>query len=223
MQWFALSPSPPPPPPPPIWAALDFFSMPFLNQAAVTVLALLAARFLHTARGRRKERRRLELAATLLRQQREELASRGKYDLDDLRRWDGRDGGPILLAMMGQVSDVTDGREFYGIHGCYHALQGCDASRALAKGLLEPESEEEASKPLTTAELNTLCEWREHYEFKYMRLGPLTQGNWSALWGKNPSSTPSNTKDESAGEEQARVAGLEDTADQSEWRTVANE
>ena len=68
---------------------------------------------------------------------------------------------------------VSNGREFYGHDGCYRALAGRDASRLLAKGRLEPESAAEAAEPLRRDELETLREWRELFEFKYVRLGPL--------------------------------------------------
>ena len=54
-----------------------------------------------------------------------------------------------------------------------HALAGRDSSRLLAKGRLEPESAAEAAEPLRRDELETLREWRELFEFKYVRLGPL--------------------------------------------------
>ena len=61
----------------------------------------------------------------------------------------------------------TDGRSFSGPGGCYHALTGCDATRLLAKGLLAPESESEASTPLSDEERHQLEEWKQHYDYKY--------------------------------------------------------
>ena len=69
--------------------------------------------------------------------------------------------------------DVTSGRQFYGADGPYHALAACDASRLLAKGRLEPESEEEVRVPLTQAELETLRDWHAHYCDSYRKLAPL--------------------------------------------------
>ena len=77
--------------------------------------------------------------------------------------------------MCGQVFDVSNGREFYGRGGPYHALTGRDATRMLAKGLLEPETAEEATVPLKSYELEQLAEWRSLYETKYVRLGPLSE------------------------------------------------
>ena len=96
------------------------------------------------------------------------------YAAAELAAYDGRDADrPILLAADGAVFNVSRGREYYGAGGCYHALAGRDSSRLLAKGRLEPESAAEAAEPLRRDELETLREWRELFEFKYVRLGPL--------------------------------------------------
>ena len=96
------------------------------------------------------------------------------YAAAELAAYDGRDADrPILLAADGAVFNVSRGREYYGAGGCYHALAGRDSSRLLAKGRLEPESAAELTEPLRRDELETLREWRELFEFKYVRLGPL--------------------------------------------------
>ena len=71
------------------------------------------------------------------------------------------------------VFDVTDGRIFYGRDGCYNVLVGSDASRLLAKGILEPESAAEELRPLAPHELKDLRRWQEHYRQNYRRLGTL--------------------------------------------------
>ena len=76
----------------------------------------------------------------------------------------------------GAVFNVSRGREYSGAGGCYHALAGRDSSRLLAKGRLEPASARSAAEPLRRLELETLREWRELFEFKYVRLGPLRDG-----------------------------------------------
>ena len=80
---------------------------------------------------------------------RDEMRSLPRFTMREVRRYDGRDGGPLLMAVDGLVFDVTEGREFYGEDGCYHSLMGCDATRLLAKGILEQESEAESKEPLT--------------------------------------------------------------------------
>lgn len=80
------------------------------------------------------------------------------------------------MAFCGTVYDVTDGAEYYGASGPYHALTGRDSTRMLAKGILEPESSAEAAAPLKPHELQMLVDWRAHFERKYLRLGPLVGG-----------------------------------------------
>ena len=74
------------------------------------------------------------------------------------------------------VFDVTDGRTFYGATGCYVGLVGSDATRLLAKGILEAESETEAHQPLSGAEVLTVQEWHAHYRARYPLLGRLVDG-----------------------------------------------
>ena len=98
------------------------------------------------------------------------------YSESELREYNGEEEGqPILLAADGRVFNVSRGYEFYGREGCYHALAGRDASRLLAKGILEAETEEQAAQPLQRYELATLSQWAEHYQTKQPeRLEPHT-------------------------------------------------
>lgn len=115
----------------------------------------------------RRAQQQREQAYRLRKAAREEMRSLQRYSESDLRRWIGKDGGPLLMAVDGLVFDVTDGREFYAPGGCYHALVGHDATRLLAKGLLEPESAAGALEPLTNGEREQLNEWKVHYDIKY--------------------------------------------------------
>ena len=111
--------------------------------------------------------RRLRQQMLVRRAAREEMRSLPRYTMRDVRRYNGHDGGPLLMAVDGLVFDVTEGQEFYGIDGCYRSLMGCDATRLLAKGILERESEEESRVPLTTEEHEQLRDWKQHYDIKY--------------------------------------------------------
>ncbi|KAI6152923.1 cytochrome b5-like heme/steroid binding domain-containing protein [Pisolithus thermaeus] len=55
------------------------------------------------------------------------------YTPKTLVKYDGKDGGRILLAINGMVFDVTAGRNFYGPDGMYGNFAGRDASRGMAK------------------------------------------------------------------------------------------
>ena len=131
------------------------------------VLVWLMHRWYSAYTEKRHARQQQEEAYRLRKAAREEMRSLKRYSERDLRRWIGKDGGPLLMAVDGIVFDVTDGREFYAPSGCYHALVGHDATRLLAKGLLEPESDEEARQPLTSGEREQLNEWKVHYDIKY--------------------------------------------------------
>eukprot|EP00966_Prymnesium_polylepis_P034269 796179-Prymnesium_polylepis.1 len=163
--WFGRAPPPPPPPPPLIDSALDNWST-----ILATALLMILVRLWWSSR---QQRLREAAAEEKLVAARRELASRGTFELEDLSAYVGRDKGPILMAVGGNVYDVTAGREFYGVDGCYSALAGKDATRLLAKGILEPESADAAADPLTRSELDSLRDWEEHYEFKYERIGTL--------------------------------------------------
>ena len=122
----------------------------------------------------RQARERSEAAHHIREGLRAEMRSQARFNLRDLGRWTGVDDGPILLSVDGLVFDVTDGREFYAPGGSYNALVGCDATRLLAKGLLEQESASERKAPLSVGERQQLMEWKEHFDFKYgPALGPL--------------------------------------------------
>lgn len=112
--------------------------------------------------------------AAALAAQRAALQAQKSYTMNDLRRYRGINGGAILVAVDGNVFDVTEGRSFYGPGGEYPSLTGCNATRLLAKGILGPESEEESKKPLSSGEIRDLIQWVHHFNFKYgPALGPL--------------------------------------------------
>lgn len=97
------------------------------------------------------------------------------FSTAELALYDGTDPEkPIVLAAGGRVFNVSAGRRYYGEGGVYHSLAGKDATRLLAKGILE-ESVEEAKAPLTFAEELTLRDWREHFAMKYDTLGSFVE------------------------------------------------
>jgi len=97
------------------------------------------------------------------------------WNEQDLKPYDGSQDpdGPILLAANGKVFNVYKGRHFYG-PGCeYHLFAGRDATRLLAKGKLEEETEEEKGKKLNMGERATLQGWMWTIESKYDVVGQL--------------------------------------------------
>jgi len=82
------------------------------------------------------------------------------------------------MACDGIVFDTTSGRDFYGPGGPYAALNGRDASRALATMKINVSEEEEARgvEGLSEDEMKTLREWRVKFEGKYPVLGRYERG-----------------------------------------------
>ena len=82
-------------------------------------------------------------------------------------------GALCAFACDGVVFDATLGKDFYGVGGPYAALNGRDATRALATMKINVSDADEAlgARGLTEEELKTLGEWRAKFESKYPRLG----------------------------------------------------
>lgn len=93
----------------------------------------------------------------------------------ELVKYDGTKNpdGPILMAADGLVFNVYKGRNFYGPGGEYHLFAGRDATRFLAKTIVEEETPEEAAKPLTMAERAALAAWMFTFKGKYEIVGKL--------------------------------------------------
>ena len=95
---------------------------------------------------------------------------------DEIKQYDGRASnpdGPILLAADGIVFNVWKGRQFYMEGGEYHIFAGRDATRLLARTLVEEESIEDSKKPLTMAERAALAGWIWTFKNKYDIVGKL--------------------------------------------------
>jgi predicted heme/steroid binding protein len=88
----------------------------------------------------------------------------------------GKDGGDIWISIMGEVYDVTSGRDFYGEGGPYSVFSGRDGSVPFITGVFTPE---EAKKSLidtlSAAQLVSLEQWRTFYadNEKYPLIGLL--------------------------------------------------
>ena len=98
------------------------------------------------------------------------------WDEAELAAYDGTqddEQGPILLAADGLVFNVYKGRNFYGPGGEYHLFAGRDATRFLAKTIVEEETAEQASQPLTMAERASLAAWMFTIKSKYEVVGKL--------------------------------------------------
>lgn len=98
------------------------------------------------------------------------------YTLDELRQFNGVDNPHILIALKGNIYNVTSGRRFYGPRGPYGLFGGRDASRALAKSDLSGDSLPttwDTLDDLNMDEQETLDHWAESYNSKYPIVGKL--------------------------------------------------
>ncbi len=98
------------------------------------------------------------------------------YTHAELAAYDGSDPAmPLLIAVRGQVYDVTRGRSFYGPGGPYGMFAGRDCTRALAKMAFDEALFTGDIEGLDREELDKLEEWIEMFDGKYRRIGRLLQ------------------------------------------------
>ena len=96
------------------------------------------------------------------------------YAVSELSEYDGSDPQkPLLIAIRGEVYDVTRGRHFYGPGGFYEVFSGRDCTRALARMSFEEEDFTDDIEGLRQDELDQLEEWIEMFAAKYEHVGHL--------------------------------------------------
>jgi len=108
----------------------------------------------------------------------------GEVTEEDLAVYSGEDPKkPLLMAIKGQIYDVTQSRMFYGPGGPYALFAGKDASRALAKMSFEKEDLTGDISGLGPFELEALQDWEYKFMSKYVKVGtikktvPVTDGS----------------------------------------------
>ncbi|KAL8041155.1 hypothetical protein ABFS82_10G145600 [Erythranthe guttata] len=93
---------------------------------------------------------------------------------EELRAYDGSDPNkPLLMAIKGQIYDVSRSRMFYGPGGPYALFAGRDASRALALMSFEPTDLTGNVEGLSESELEVLQDWEYKFMEKYVKVGQL--------------------------------------------------
>ncbi|TVU32095.1 hypothetical protein EJB05_23813 [Eragrostis curvula] len=98
----------------------------------------------------------------------------GEITEEELRQYDGSDPEkPLLMAIKGQIYDVSQSRMFYGPGGAYELFAGKDASRALAKMSFEPQDLTGDISGLTPFELSSLNDWEYKFNSKYVKVGTI--------------------------------------------------
>ncbi|KAL2335153.1 hypothetical protein Fmac_016366 [Flemingia macrophylla] len=92
----------------------------------------------------------------------------------ELRSYDGSDPDkPLLIAIKGQIYDVSSGRNFYGPGGPYAMFAGKECSRALALLSFKPEDINGNLEGLEESELTILDDWEFKFIEKYPKVGQL--------------------------------------------------
>ncbi|KPJ06246.1 Neuferricin [Papilio machaon] len=96
------------------------------------------------------------------------------FSQEQLNQYDGHVQDKLYMAVLGQVFDVTDGRQHYERGSSYHYFIGKDGSRALVTGNFNDESSmKDHVLDLSCNDLSTLLNWRKTYRKKYKFVGFL--------------------------------------------------
>ncbi|KAI3985356.1 hypothetical protein MKX01_033670 [Papaver californicum] len=98
----------------------------------------------------------------------------GEISEEELKIYDGTDPKkPLLMAIKGQIYDVSQSRMFYGPGGPYALFTGKDASRALAKMSFEDKDLTGDTTGLGPFELEALQDWEYKFMSKYVKVGTV--------------------------------------------------
>ncbi|XKL61790.1 hypothetical protein PGB90_001623 [Kerria lacca] len=121
------------------------------------------------------------------------------FTLEELKEYNGIKGeGRILIAVNGNVFDVTKGKSFYGPKGPYAVFAGRDASRGLATFSLENlESDQyDDLSDLQPHEMASVLEWELQFKEKYDCVGRLLKpGEIHNSYSEDEDETGSKSKD----------------------------
>jgi len=106
------------------------------------------------------------------------------WTAEELKPYDGSDEGqPILLALIGEVFDVSKGKKHYGKGGGYNGFTGKDGSRAFVTGTFTPEGLVPDTAGLKHTELNSIHDWLLFYRKDYIVCGKLVGHYYDAKGG----------------------------------------
>ncbi|XP_057731699.1 membrane steroid-binding protein 2-like [Arachis stenosperma] len=104
----------------------------------------------------------------------------GEITEQELRQYNGSDPAkPLLIAIKGQIYDVSSGRNFYGPGGAYAMFTGKECSRALALLSFKPDDINGNLEGLDESELAILEDWEYKFIEKYPKVGQLVPGQRS--------------------------------------------
>ncbi|CAN6317943.1 unnamed protein product [Urochloa humidicola] len=150
----------------------------------------------------------------------------GEVSEEELRKYDGSDPKkPLLMAIKGQIYDVTQSRMFYGPGGPYALFAGKDASRALAKMSFEPQDLTGDISGLGPFELDALQDWEYKFMSKYVKVGtvkktiPVEDGNTASTAAE----TSETATEAPATEEKPREVAAEEVKEKEKEKEAAAE
>ncbi|BFG00005.1 membrane-associated progesterone receptor component 1 [Drosophila madeirensis] len=101
---------------------------------------------------------------------------RRDFTVKELRQYDGNQlDGRVLVAVNGNVYDVSKGKRFYGPGGPYSTFAGRDASRNLATFSVVSNDKDEFDdlSDLSAVEMDSVREWEMQFKEKYELVGKL--------------------------------------------------
>ncbi|ESR41769.1 Membrane steroid-binding protein 2 [Citrus sinensis] len=127
-----------------------------------------------------------------------ETVQLGEVTEHELRAYDGSDPNkPLLMAIKGQIYDVSRSRMFYGPGGPYAMFAGRDASRALALMSFDPQDLTGNIEGLSDSELEVLQDWEYKFMEKYVKVGQIVSEQTSKPT-KNGDKVPENQNHDGA-------------------------
>ncbi|KAD6796344.1 hypothetical protein R6Q59_001675 [Mikania micrantha] len=123
----------------------------------------------------------------------------GEISEEELKAYDGNDSKkPLLMAIKGQIYDVSQSRMFYGPGGPYALFAGKDASRALAKMSFEEKDLNGDLTGLGVFELEALQDWEYKFMSKYVKVGSIKKPEPASEPSTNDQTAEPSTNDQAA-------------------------
>merc|ERR1711988_366026 len=103
-----------------------------------------------------------------------ESAEKLQLTLAQLRKFDGKDGGRILVSLKGRILDVSSGAESYGPDGPYALFGGRDVTKCLAlMNLSEDFLDQHEYVPEDEDGKKSLDSWWSRLSGKYPEVGEI--------------------------------------------------
>jgi len=132
---------------------------------------------------------------------------------EDLAQYDGSDETkPILLAVIGEVFDVTKGGKHYGKEGGYSGFAGKDGSRAFVTGKFDAAGLTSDTSGLKSKEIISIDDWLVFYRKDYTICGKLIGHYYNA---KGEGTAAKTAYDDDL--EKARKVAIQEEEEKQEW------